>query len=208
MWTLMLILACDSSDSKVTVLEGEGPAGDSSDLDPSDSDPSDSDTGESDTGELPDISGWTGGNFDFETLDIKDGCLGGAFEALFMPEGPDVPHAFEYQIYIPGFEDLPEVYTIDLRKPFVEMPVSVDSPDGRTYEIRGSVMSAVELGQIPYGDCVVTMTVDVDLTPVNSDTAEGTASIEISDARGEDGLCPVFEVSPCTVDLELRASRS
>jgi len=198
MLTLILILACGSSDSKVTVLDDEDATGGSSG----------SDSSGAESGEPPDISGWTGGTFDFQTVDIEDDCLGGAFEALFMPEGPDVPHAFEYQIYIPGFEDLPEVYTIDLRAPFVEMPVSVDSPDGRTYEIRGSVMSAVELGQVAYGDCVVTMTVDVDLTPVSADTAEGTARIEISDVRGDDGLCPVFERSPCTVELDLLASRS
>ena len=156
----------------------------------------------------PDVSDWSGGNFNFQTIDARDTCLGGAFEALFMPEGPSVPHDFEYEIYIPNFDDLPETYTIDLRDPFVAMPVSVDSPDGKTYEIRGSIMPAVELGRASYGDCVVTMTVDVDLKPVSADTAKGTATINISDPRGDDELCPIFEVSPCTVVLTLQADRA
>lgn len=153
------------------------------------------------------VSEWTGGNFQFQTVDVEDGCLGGAFEVLFMPEGPAEPHDFEYTIYIPEYADLPELYTIDLRDPFVEMPVSVDAPDGTTYQIRGALMDAVELGSQSYGDCVATMTVDADVTPVGKDTAEGTASISISEPRGSDGRCPVFDEEPCTVELALEARR-
>ena len=28
------------------------------------------------------VSEWTGGNFQFQTVDVEDGCLGGAFEVL------------------------------------------------------------------------------------------------------------------------------
>ncbi len=154
-----------------------------------------------------DIENWSGGDFQFQTMAVDDGCLGGANEALFMPEGPATPHDFEYLIYIPDYGDLPEVYTIDLRKPFVEMPVRVDSDDGLTYQVRGSVMDDVELGSTAYGDCAVTMTVDADLTPVSGSTAEGSATITISDPRGDDGRCPVFDAQPCTVELELTATK-
>ena len=154
-----------------------------------------------------DVSDWTGGQFQFKTVGVEDNCLGGAFEVLFMPEGPAEPHDFEYLIYIPEYADLPELYTIDLRDPFVEMPVSVDAPDGTTYQIRGALMDAVELGSQAYGDCVATMTVDADIVPMSKDTAEGTASISISDPRGADGRCPVFDDEPCTVALSLEARR-
>ena len=162
---------------------------------------------DADGGPASDVSEWSGGNFQFQTVDAEDSCLGGAFEVLFMPEGPSTPHDFEYLIYIPDYGDLPELYTIDLRDPFVEMPVSVDAPDGQTYEIRGAVMESVELGSQAYGDCAVTMTVDADIVPVGKDTAEGTASISISDPRGDDGRCPVFDEEPCTVALSLEARR-
>jgi hypothetical protein len=181
MWWLLLSLAC--SNDKPAAEEG--------------------DTGTPD----PNVSEWTGGNFQFQTVDVRDSCLGGAFEVLFMPEGPATPHDFQYLIYIPDYSDLPELYTIDLRDPFVEMPVSVDAPDGQTYQIRGAVMDAVELGATAYGDCVATMTVDADITPFSKDSATGTATISISDPRGSDGRCPVFEETPCEVKLVLKAYR-
>ena len=150
---------------------------------------------------------WTGGDFQFQSVTVDDSCLGGALEALFMPEGPATPHDFEYLIYLPGYDDLPASYTVDLREPFVEMPVTVDSDDGKILKVRGSEMEAVELGASSYGDCVVTMTVDLNLVPTSANGAEGLAVITITNPRGEDGLCPVFEETPCPVDLTLSAVR-
>ena len=150
---------------------------------------------------------WTSGDFQFQTTDVVDACLGGALEALFMPDGPATPHDFEYLIWLPGYEELPSSYTVDLREPFVEMPVTVESDDGRVLKIRGSVMDSVELGTATYGDCVVRMTVDLNLLPKSSDKVKGEARITISDPRGDDGLCPIFDESPCPVDLSLTADR-
>ena len=150
---------------------------------------------------------WSGGDFQFQTTDVDDQCLGGALEAMFMPEGPATPQDFEYLIYLPGYDELPMSYSVDLREPFVEMPVTVDSDDNRILKIRGSVMESVELGTATYGDCVVTMTVDLNLRPLASDEVEGKALITISDPRGEDGLCPIFDESPCPVELNLTAFR-
>jgi len=178
MWIFMFILACGSTKDEV----------------------------ETDTAPPVESFDWVGGDFQFETLAAKDQCLGGALEALFMPEGPAVPHEFEYLIALPSFDELPSSYTVDLRAPFVEMPVTVDSDDGETLQIRGSVMESVKLG-FAYGDCLVTMTVDLDLTPTSADTAEGDAVITITDPRGDDELCPIFDASPCPVELELLATR-
>ena len=151
---------------------------------------------------------WSGGDFDFETLAANDACLGGALEALFMPNGPDAPHEFEFPIRLPGYEEVPVSYAVDLRSPFLSMPVTVDSTDGIAFEIRGSVMESVELGYASYGDCVVTMSVDADLSPTSADLVTGNATITVTNPRGEDDRCPVFEVAPCTVQLDLAAERS
>jgi hypothetical protein len=153
------------------------------------------------------VAGWTGGDFDFQTISVKDQCLGGAFEALFMPDGPDTPHTFEHPVFIPSYGDLPQSYTIDFRAPFIEMPVTVDATDGQTYTIRGAVMEAVELGSYAYGDCVATMSVDADFSPVDANTATGDATISISNPRGEAGLCPVFDSDDCVVKLGTQAIR-
>ncbi|MGB0639476.1 MAG: hypothetical protein ACPGTU_09090 [Myxococcota bacterium] len=150
---------------------------------------------------------WTAGQFNFATTEATDECLGGALEALFMPRGPGTPDNFEYPIYLPSYAELPVSYTVDLRDPFVQMPVTVDSPDERVLQVRGSVMSAVELGRAAYGDCVVTMTVDADILPTSSTEATGNATLAISNPRGDDGRCPVFDDEDCDVKLQLSATR-
>ena len=152
-------------------------------------------------------STWEGGDFDFYTHNAMDECLGGALEALFMPEGVETPHKFEYPIYIPSYDELPTAYDIDLRDPFVGMPVEVeDGGDGWLF-VRGSVMESVVLDEVKYGDCAVTMTADVDLLPRDADTVDGQARIDLSDPRGSEGLCPVFDGDPCRVALDIEALR-
>jgi hypothetical protein len=150
---------------------------------------------------------WVGGEFEFETTDVRDHCLGGAVEALFMPEGKSTPHEFEHLISLPGFDELPVSYTVDLQPPFVEIPITVDSNDGETLQVRGSVIDAVELGTAAYGDCVVTMTVDLNMTPTSANQAEGDVLLTLTNPRGDDDLCPIFEETPCPIDLQLRATR-
>jgi hypothetical protein len=146
------------------------------------------------------------GDYQFYTLAADDGCLDGALEALFMPEGPDSEHAFEYAIYVAGREELPATYDVDLREPFMGMTVTLTAAEDGTVRLRGSVMDEISLGAA-YGDCVTTMTVDADFTPVTTSQLEGRARIDMSDARGDDGLCPVFDANPCEVTLTLVGDR-
>lgn len=156
---------------------------------------------------LEEVKDFQGGDFQFSTVIARDECLEGAMEALFMPEGPDEPHPFEYPIHVPSWDELPAAYDIDLREPFVGMPVTVEEGDAGTYAVRGSVMDEVLLDTAKYGDCVVTMTVDADLQPTGADTLDGEAHIAVSDPRGAEELCPVFSGDPCQVALALVAER-
>jgi hypothetical protein len=152
-------------------------------------------------------SEYTGGEFQFTTVAVDDACLDGALEVLFMPEGPEVPRSWDYPAYLPSFGEMPTSYTIDLREPFGSIEVEVrDGGDGRMVA-EDAVMNDVLLGEDRYGDCEVTMTCSVDLSVVNADRVEGTTAIAISDPRGDDGRCPVFDASPCTVTLTLQADR-
>ena len=150
---------------------------------------------------------WEGGEFDFTTWQVEDACLDGAMEALFMPDGPSVPQEFEYPVYIPSYSELPISYDIDLREPFVGMPVTIEDAGEGWMQARGSIREEVALGAAAYGDCVVTMTVDIDLLPVGPDSAECEARVAVSDARGDDGRCPVYESDPCLVTLAITAAR-
>ena len=67
-------------------------------------------------------------------------------------------------------------------------------------------MDEVALGAVAYGDCVVTMSVNVEMMPTSASTAEGQAYVTISDPRGDDDRCPVYEADPCNITLTLMAS--
>ena len=149
---------------------------------------------------------WTGGDFDFTTTAADDSCLDGALEALFMPGGPETPQQFEYPVYLPSFDEVPLSYEIDLREPFVSMPVTVDA-NGEGILSASGVIDPVLLGEVAYGDCVVTMTAEIDMVPSSQNSAEGEGRIAISDPRGDDGRCPVYDADPCMVALDLIADR-
>jgi hypothetical protein len=144
------------------------------------------------------------GDYQFYTLAAADACLDGALEALFMPEGPDTEHPFEFPIHVPSVAETPTSYDVDLREPFVGMPVTVNATD-TGLAVRGSVMDAVQLDPGQYGDCVATMSVDVDLEPYAKGVLTGEARIDVSNPRGDEGRCPVLDADPCRVTLTLRA---
>ncbi len=145
-----------------------------------------------------------GGDYLMFTTAVRDGCLDGALEALFMPGGPGTPHAFEYPVRVPGLGDLPAQYAVDFREPFVGMDVTVTQKDETTLKVQGSTMPAVALGGNT-GDCVADMQADAELWALAKDRVAGTAVIEIRDPRGSEGYCPVFVQDPCQVELELSA---
>lgn len=145
-----------------------------------------------------------GGDYQMFTTAVRDGCLDGALEALFMPAGPETPHAFEYLVRIPGVDELPASYAVDFREPFMGMDVTVTQFDETTLQVQGSTMPAVALGGSS-GDCVADMQADAELWALAVDRVVGTAVIQVVDPRGSEGLCPVFERDPCLVELELSA---
>ena len=144
------------------------------------------------------------GDYQFYTTATTDGCLDGALEALFMPEGPTARHPFEFPIYVPAVVDTPLSYDVDFRAPFIGMPVTVDA-DETGLLIRGSVMDAVELDPNQYGDCVATMSVDADLWPLDDKLLGGEARLDLSNARGTENRCPVLDADPCRVTLDIEA---
>ena len=151
---------------------------------------------------------YVGGDFMITTVAVDDGCLDGALEVLFMPDGPATPNMWEYPTYLPPFEDMPSTYPIDLREPFMGIVITVEDVGNFQMRVQDAVMEEVLLGEDRYGDCVVTMTCDVDLTVLAPSYVTGSTAIAISDPRGEDDRCPVFDALPCTMTLELTAEKT
>jgi len=146
---------------------------------------------------------YTGGDFLITTMAVEDGCLDGALEVLFMPDGPATPNAWEYPTYLPPFDEMPKSYAIDLREPFMGIEITVEDAGNYQMRVDDAVMEEVLLGEDRYGDCAVTMTCDVDMTVLGRRHVEGTTAIALSDPRGDDGRCPVFDQLPCTMTLTL-----
>ena len=82
-----------------------------------------------------DPASWEGGDFDLEVIAVTDHCLGGAFEALFMPDGPAEPETLNYTLRRPDYADLPVADEVDLSAPFLSMPVTVESDDGIAFHL-------------------------------------------------------------------------
>lgn len=151
-----------------------------------------------------DGASWTGGAFQVYTHAAEDSCFDGAMEALFMPEGPKTPHAFAYPVYLPSFEELPLDYEIDLREPFVALPISMTQSADNQLLGQGEI-DAVLLGESVYGDCTATMGVSLSVQPIDASTASGMATIDMMNLRGLEERCPVPMTDPCQVTLTLQA---
>lgn len=152
----------------------------------------------------PSVPAITGGDYQFATVAVEDACLDGALDALFMPGGSGVEQAFEFPIFVPSPDQTPMSYAIDLRAPFLGMPVEVTTTE-EGLAVRGGEMPAVLLGEAAYGDCVATMRADVDLWPAGAGMLGGEARLSVSSPRGDEGRCPVFAADPCQVTLQVRA---
>lgn len=148
-------------------------------------------------------SAYEPGGYRFYTQAVDDQCLDGALDVLWMPEGPATEQRFEFLINVPAWDALPQSYAIDLREPFLGMPVEVSGVDDHI-QVDGGLMESVLLNEGQYGDCVTSMKADITLFPTQSGEFTGDATIEVSDPRGDDGRCPPFEADPCQVLLQIR----
>lgn len=143
------------------------------------------------------------GDFDFQTIDVDDGCLDGAFDTLFMPEG--TANDFGAPIYIPAVDELPSTYTIDLASPFGTMEVEVTG-DGETRTIRGAQTTDVEYDDANHPGCLIDASVDVDLVIDDGDNVHGTATMELGSF--DESTCPVVtNTAGCTVVATIRGTR-
>ncbi len=148
-----------------------------------------------------------GGDYELATISMEDGCLDGALEALFMPQGRDTPQVFEYPIYVPGQNELPMTYEISLREPFVGVEITVDAGESTTLEGSTGVIDEVLLNEALYGDCVSSLQGEVQLVPETEESGTGTAQLTMADFRGSEERCPELDDDPCPVRLDLTLSR-
>jgi hypothetical protein len=150
------------------------------------------------------LADFTGGNFQFTTQSVTDGCLDGAMDVLFMPEGASTPNDFANPIYIPALSELPDTYTVSLQDPFSDMQVTVTG-DESTRTVTGAQNDDVEFDATNHPGCLVNDSIDVALVIDSVDDLHGTATLHTSSF--DESSCPVPTADPCTVTLDLTGAR-
>ena len=145
------------------------------------------------------------GLFLFSTVAVDDGCINGAAEALYMPDGPGVPVVWEEAIELPSFDELPKTYSIPLPDPFHDMQVTITSPGTDQLAFEGGDNLDVLLDEDVYGDCLVDNDIAALITVHDADNVVGSATLTTTNVRGDN--CPQFEADPCDVVLEIEAVR-
>ncbi len=146
------------------------------------------------------------GQFEFSTHAVDDGCLGGAAEAIYMPEGPSVPRVWDYPIELPDFDSLPSTYTIQLPDPLDTMEITVEAGAGdNQFVMNSGHLEDTPFDEDNYPDCTVDSSVTSVLNVQTNDHVTGTVTLENTDYQG--ATCPVPDGDPCTVTLDIQADR-
>jgi hypothetical protein len=150
-----------------------------------------------------DHADYEGGNFTFTTQSVDDQCADGAFETIFMPEGEDVPTAWEYAVELPGSHDLPASYSIQVQEPYGVVAVTVT--EGASEDQMGVAGDAVEIELEDYPGCVVTQAISGTITWVDADNIQG--SVVLSTTGMDEPECP-SQPGSCTVTLDITGARA
>lgn len=149
------------------------------------------------------LANFEGGNFNFQTIDVADGCIDGAFDTLFMPEG--TANDFGAPIYVPGLDELPLTYDVDLAAPFSTMSVEVTG-DTETRTIAGAQSTDIEYDADNNPGCLIDALIDVDLIIDDGDSVHGTATLELGSF--DEAACPIVtNTAGCDVVLTLTGTR-
>ena len=123
-----------------------------------------------------------------------------------MPQGPEESHPFEDLIYIPAPEELPLTYEVSFRDPFVGMTVTAVEGGEGAVTFTDSLIEDVLLNDALYGDCSADMVVAGSIAPDETGEAgDGWATLDLQDAEGAEGRCPLLDTDPCRVQLTLYA---
>ena len=145
-----------------------------------------------------------GGDFQLTTQDVDDRCYDGAMTSVFMPEG--TPNDFAANTWLPAEDELPADYSVSLQEPFTDMDVTVEAGDASgQMVIRGAQQTGILINEDSWADCVGDLSIDVDITVVDADTVEGTATLVTENLTGD--TCPVIDSDPCEIVLTLTGTR-
>lgn len=147
---------------------------------------------------------FSGGDFQLTTQAVEDLCYDNAMSTVFMPEG--TPSDFSSNTWLPPEEDLPDTYSISLQDPFTDMEVTVEAGEATgQMVIRGALQTDILINEDLWADCLGDLSIDVDITVVDDDTLDGTATLTTENLVGD--TCPPDVPDPCEIVLTLTGTR-
>ncbi len=153
-----------------------------------------------------DFTAFEGGTFQFTNIGVDDGCYDGSFNVIFMPEG--TANDWDITTEIPGWGDLPSTYDLSLPDPFTSMEVTVDEAGDGVMAINDVPQPGqVELDPDNFPGCFVDVVISADLTIIDADNLQGSATLVTQGFDDDPTNCPVVEEDPCTISLDLTATR-
>ena len=150
------------------------------------------------------LEDFSGGLFQVSTLAVEDGCMDGAFDLIFMPEGADTPSEWGTATEFPAFSALPSTYEIALQEPFSAMEVTLSEASGGM-SVGDANQTGVELDDAAWPGCRVDMGITADLMVHSNDHLMGSAVLTTSSFDEES--CPAVSSEPCQIVLDIDATR-
>ena len=161
--------------------------------------------GGNDTGADWSPSDFAGGSYQFTSHEVEDGCLDGAFEAVFLPEGAGTTNDWQYPIELPAWTSLPATLDVQLQEPFSTMEITVT--EGSTIglmNVASAQQSDVEFDAANNPGCLVDMGITVDIVIDDAERVHGSASM--TTGSFDEDNCPTVEADPCEIELTFTGS--
>ncbi len=153
--------------------------------------------------------GFKGGKFLLTTYEVKDECLDGGLELLFMPDGKDKPYAVsDTPTELPDQSTLPKTLTVNLKAPFKALDIKLESKAANQMSVKDAKQTGIQVDKTNYGDCVVDMNVNADITAASADALDLAVTIDVSKwTSAADKKCPTPKAEPCKVTLSMKGAR-
>ena len=150
------------------------------------------------------LEDFSGGLFQVSTLAVDDGCMDGAFDLIFMPEGAETPSEWGTSTEFPAYADLPATYEIALQEPFSAMEVTLSAASGGM-SVGDANQTGVELDDNAWPGCRVDMGITAELMVHSDNHLMGSAILTTSSFDEES--CPAVSTEPCEIVLDIDATR-
>ena len=92
--------------------------------------------------------------------------------------------------------------------PFKALDVKLESTAANQMSVKDAKQTGIQVDKTNYGDCVVDMNVNADITSASADALDLAVTIDVSKwTSAADKKCPTPKAEPCKVTLSMKGAR-